>query len=334
MKLGSEVDETSRLRTDEPFARSGMANDVGSSRLSFAFSLSQLMQAQANEEASKASAGMMGLGARASNRYTPPPVAAPGLDVWIEGHFVRFDDNLGQADRSGNFSVLYVGADYLVKPGLLVGFLAQFDQMNDRSTKLNTNADGNGWLVGPYVGIQLSKNLLFDARAAWGQSNNQVNPIGLYTDSFSTDRMLARASLTGNWYSGRWRFSPSMNLIHVEETQNGYTDTLGIFIPSQRVALSRFTFGPEIGYQIPIGMGSTMEPHVSLMGIWDFDKDAVESVGGLLVGTTDFRGRVEGGLIFRDVKGPSVRASLSYDGIGDPNFRAVGTQLWINVPLN
>jgi predicted regulator of Ras-like GTPase activity (Roadblock/LC7/MglB family) len=58
---------------------------------------------------------------------------------------------------------------------------------------------GNGWMVGPYVGIQLSKNLIFDARAAWGQSDNQVNPIGLYTDSFSTDRMLARANLTGNW---------------------------------------------------------------------------------------------------------------------------------------
>ena len=230
--------------------------------------------------------------------------------------------------------MLYVGADYLVRPGLLVGFLAQFDHMTDTSAKLNTAVQGNGWIFGPYVGIQLSKNLIFDARAAWGQSDNQVNPIGLYTDSFSTDRMLARANLTGNWYSGKWRFSPSMGLIHVEETQQTYTDSLGVVIPSQKVSLSRFTFGPEIGYQVVLRTGATMEPHASLTGIWDFDKDKTASVGGLLVGTNDFRGRVEGGVTLREANGPSVRASLSYDGIGDPNFHAVGAQLWVNMPLN
>jgi hypothetical protein len=42
----------------------------------------------------------------------------------------------------------------------------------------------------------LSPNLYFDARAAWGQSDNSIDPLGVYTDNFSTDRSLVSAKLT------------------------------------------------------------------------------------------------------------------------------------------
>jgi hypothetical protein len=248
MKLGnSEPDMGSRLRTDEPFSRSRLADDMGQSRLSFATSLSQMLVAQAREQRSlereNSGDGPMGLGARSPN-YSPR-ISMPSLDVWVEGHLAVFDDDLGKADRSGQFSILYAGADYLIKPGVLIGALVQYDRMDDKSTKLNTEIKGDGWMIGPYMGIRLSQNLMFDARAAWGQSDNHVNPIGLYTDSFSTDRWLARANLTGHWMFGNWRLTPSAAIIHVEETQHSYTDTLGVLISSQKASLGRVTSVPR-----------------------------------------------------------------------------------------
>jgi hypothetical protein len=79
--------------------------------------------------------------------------------------------------------------------------------------------------------------------------------------------------------------------------------------------------------------GSLIEPHISLTGIWDFDKDKTASVGGLLVGTDDFRMRVEAGVLVRTPTGLGLRATVAYDGIGDDNFHALSGQLWVNVPL-
>ena len=56
-------------------------------------------------------------------------------------------------------------------------------------------------MAGPYVSARLGPNLYFTGRAAWGISENEVDPFGLYTDDFSTDRWLASAELTGTGIS-------------------------------------------------------------------------------------------------------------------------------------
>ncbi len=146
--------------------------------------------------------------------------------------------------------ILYLGADYLVNPWILVGALVQFDWMDDESKKLNTDVSGDGWMAGPYVSLRLSEHILFDARGAWGRSNNEVSPLGTYKDSFDTDRWLAKANVTGNWFVERLRISPSVGVIYVEETQDSYVDSLGSTVVSQSVHIGRLMFGPEFGYPI------------------------------------------------------------------------------------
>ena len=129
------------------------------------------------------------------------PIAAivrSGWDVWFEGHYTHFWDDNFDADRSGNLGVAYLGADYLIQPGVLLGVLFQYDTMRDTSDTYGSKVSGHGWMVGPYTSIQLTDNLLFDARAAWGESYNDINPLGFYTDTFDTERWLIRGNLTGN----------------------------------------------------------------------------------------------------------------------------------------
>lgn len=326
------------LKDDGPMKLSGEA-DRGNGRFSFATSLSQIASSNAAAANQKMVAartnGQMNLGAGIEGTSVVPAYpTVPGIDVWIEGHFQKWEDDTGSGDRDGNFGIVYVGADYLVSPWILIGALVQFDYMEDKSATLSTDVSGRGWMAGPYVSLKLSDNIMFDARGAWGQSDNDISPFNTYTDSFDTDRWLAKANLTGNWYIDGLRISPSVGVIYVDETQHAYIDSLGNTIASQSVHIGRMTFGPEFGYAIQRSDGVIIEPHVSFTGMWDFDKDSTATIGGLTTSTDDFRVKVEGGLMVRATDGTSARATVSYDGIGGGDFDAWGGQLWLSVPFN
>ena len=90
----------------------------------------------------------------------------------------------------------------------MVGLLIQHDWMSDRSQQFllpTSTIEGQGTMAGPYVSGRLSPNLFFDARVAWGLSDNRINPIGTYQDSFATNRWLAHGNLVGNWVFGNFR---------------------------------------------------------------------------------------------------------------------------------
>jgi hypothetical protein len=100
------------------------------------------------------------------------------------------------------------------------------------------------------------------------------------------------------------------------------------------ISLGRVTFGPEIGYRFQAADGTYIEPHASITGIWDFDKSDALVLGDEVVGTDEFRGKLQAGILFTMPSGYTVRARGSYDGIGSDDFEAYGGQLWVNLPLN
>ena len=315
-----------------------LTGDGSAARFAFSTGLRQMAaDAHAASEAQRKvqeEQGMMALGSSPGSVGSADELLRSGWDFWVEGHYAHFDDDRLGAGSSGNLGVMYVGADYLLTPAILIGALIQFDWMEDQSSAAKTATKGDGWLAGPYVSAKLLDNLFFDARIAWGRSDNSVDPLGFYTDTFDTDRWLAKGNLTGNWTAGDWRFTPSLGVAYIEETQDAYTNMLGILIPGQSVSLGRVTFGPEIGYKFFAADGTIIEPHAALVGMWDFDKPDALVFADEIVGTDDFRGKVQGGVLFTMPSGYTVRATGSYDGLGSGDFDAYGGQLWVNMPLN
>lgn len=307
------------------------AGNASNNRVAFSTSLSQIAAARRKANARKADepAAAMGLGTQSLKDEAL--VAPPGVDVWVEGHYKHFDT---QAGTSGHLGVLFVGTDYLLTPAILVGALVQFDWTEAESNQLTIRADGRGWMAGPYTTIRLSPNLFFDARAAWGQSDNSVSPFLTYSDDFDTDRWMARGSLTGNWHAGNWRITPSVSVAYFNEDAESYVDSNGVLIRSQSVSIGRLTFGPEIGYRLTTSDGTVIEPHISFEGLWDFDRENNFAIGGLSLTTDAFRGKIEGGVLIRSAGGYSMRGIASYDGIGADDFDAYGGEVWFNVPLN
>jgi outer membrane autotransporter protein len=314
--------------TSSPFnlSQSETGNDIA-----FSTSLSQMKRAVASADNNALDNKAMTLGSAALYER-PGPSPYKGIDVWTEAHFTNYDEDGGHANASGDFNILYVGADYALTQNWLIGVLGQFDWAKEHTKADGSNIDGNGWMVGPYVSGRLAEHLFFDWRAAWGSSNNSVSPFGTYSNSFDANRWLTTARLTGNWYSGNWRLTPSIQVKYGQENSDGYNDSLGFRINGQDVSLGQVEFGPEFGYRWLLDGGAVIEPQVAIYGVWNFDQNT------LLVNNTaftpdDFTGRIEGGAQVYLPRGWSVRGTAAYDGIGS-DYDAVTGKVWLNIPLN
>ncbi len=315
----------------QPLSFTGSTAAYGD-RLDFSTSLGQMMRAQAG--ADKDEIGSVLGYAKKSAKTKPQIIPEPVINAWVEAHYAAFRASNGGVDNDGQFGIVFVGADYLVTPDILVGALVQFDWMKENSGTLASAVDGHGTMGGPYVSLRLSPDIFFDSRFAWGISANTVNPFGYYTDSFSTDRWLAHAKLTGNWRWNDFRVTPGVAVDYAQERQRDYTDTLGVLIPGQTVSLGRLSFGPEIARRFIGGGGVTYEPMASLVGQWDFSKTEATDVNGLPVNSDNFHAKGEVGLLARAPNGLSARLTGSYDGIASASFHAIGVALWLSIPFN
>jgi outer membrane autotransporter protein len=300
-----------------------------SGRMAFSGSLSAIAQAKRlrdNEE-------KMRLGGMQA--YDTAPVSKSKFDVWFDGIYGY--SHYSKTQSSGGFGLINMGADYILRPGLLVGITAQFDQMNEKSASLGYLVKGNGWMAGPYAAARLSKHLFLDGRLMWGQSDNQVTPLMTYTDTFKTDRWLAAARLTGRWTSGNWSFSPSAEIIHFEDKSREYVDSNGFTISSQQVKIGRVIFGPEVSYTFKDVGGMTLKPHVALKGLWDFDKTALTPLGGTgapLTSGQSLHGRFEAGVTMTGKSGLSLDVQANFDGIGSSDVRSTSGKATLRIPLN
>ncbi len=316
----------------------GRTEGMGSSTIGDVKVSASLAQAQADAAAAerrKLSEAGLSAGAAPYN-YA---VLNPAFDVWMEAHYSSYADGLGGINREGQFGVLFAGADYVVRPGFLIGALVQVDRTVEdiKNPDLTGQVKGNGWMAGPYLGWKLSDHLYFDTRGAWGTSTNDIAlqdaASGSRTGSFDTQRWLATAALTGNYQYGPLRITPQIELAYGSENSDAYRNSLGQMVDQANAMIGRLSAGPEFGYTTYLRNGVTIEPQVSFKGIWNFD-DAPIVLSTGPVRAEPLRGEVETGIMVKTPGGYAVRASGSYDGIGDKNLEVWTAKGWVNIPLN
>ncbi len=293
-------------------------------RFAFAGSLGAAVKAAAQHDAEKMRLGGID-GGRTRTR-------APVLDMWVEGAFDWSSYERGQSTAS--FSLIKLGIDYKLAPGLLVGVMAQHDSMEEKSAALGYLVRGQGWMAGPYAAARLSKNLFLDGRLLYGSSSNEISPFLTYTDHFSTTRWLAAARLSGRWAAGNWRFTPSAEIVHYEDKSRAYTDSNGFGIDSQQVKLGRVIFGPEVAYTFQHG-GTSLIPHVTVKGLWDFEKPVqfVVGVPGAKLATSDLHARIEAGFTLKSQSGISLGVTGAYEGLGGDGQETKWVKGTVKLPL-
>ncbi|MEL6288022.1 MAG: choice-of-anchor D domain-containing protein [Pseudomonadota bacterium] len=269
--------------------------------------------------------------------FSDTSVLAPGLDpngidVWIQGTWAHVDGETSDTD----LGLFYAGIDYRVSPSFLFGVLGQFDWSDEQDATNGFSIDGQGWLVGPYVVARLNDTAVFEGRLGWGRSENDISPFNTYTDTFDTERWLAKAKLTGQFDMGGWQFSPHIAFLYFGEEQKAYTDSNNIFIPGQSIDLGRLTFGPEVSSRWTVSNGVTLAGHLGIKGIWDFAAPELRDLdtGRAADATEGVRARIEGGASVALPNGWNLTGEGFFDGIGTDDLDAYGVRVRVTLPLH
>ncbi len=254
-------------------------------------------------------------------------------NVWIKGRWAKTNDDRDDVDEESDFGIIYLGADYRFSGDLLIGLLGQYDWFDESSQGFGSKAEGEGWMIGPYLVSRLKDNLTMDVRAAWGQSDNKINPIGSYWDSYDSERWQVEGNLTGSFREGNWHVASNLGLNYFKETQESYIDSNGFTIPEQSTELGTLSFGPKITYMANGYDGSRVHPFITVKGVWDFKAPDIFDVNGIASGTEELRAQVGFGISIFTNQGVNVQASYTYDGIGINDYESHSAELSAIVPL-
>lgn len=255
---------------------------------------------------------------RLNSEKVDPERGPSPFDVWAEATLgtAKFGTN------SNNYTIAYLGADYLINDQLLAGVLGEYDDLSRKGSLKPGDAEGTGWMIGPYATAKLGPGLYADIRAAWGTSDNRVSPLGTYVDAFKTRRSLYSGSLVGVYdLNDHMRFRPEVSLDYIAEDQKAYTDKFGVTIPGQTVDQGALGFSPRLDYLVSLDNGWKLSPFVSGDGIYTF---GTSDTSGLSNG---LRARFEVGTGIYRSGGLRVDFTLNHDGIGESDYSSTGAMI-------
>lgn len=255
------------------------------------------------------------------------PSSGPlGFDLWGRGSYVRV--RKGEGKRENAFA--HLGADYRFAPGLAVGIMQQVDVTEDDNPGLEATSDGWGWMVGPYVAARLPLNLLFDARAAWGESYNSVVAAEGGAYSFDARRLLVRGQLSADYAWDALHFRPLARILYYDEAPRGPD---GGAVPDGAGTIARLQAGYEISYDMRFDNGLVLTPRLGMRGTANYAQEDILSGRVADANAGDLSARIEAAVRLRTLLGWSLDAGAFYDGIGSVGD-TFGGEMKMSVPLN
>ncbi len=202
------------------------------------------------------------------------------------------------------YTLATLGTHKFVRDDFIIGGMVQFDA-GDNDAR---NITGRGWLAGPYfVSKPADQDMLFEGRLLYGQTDNDISPLGSYRDSFDTDRYLAQLRVTGQYGYRTATLMPLLDLTYLEDTQQDYTDTLNNLLDEQGIDLTQVTFGLDFKLPVIIAKGQ-LDLTGGLSGTYSEVNGGESNVEG-------GRGRLELGLNYVSDNGVTLAGGIFYDGI-------------------
>lgn len=197
--------------------------------------------------------------------------------VWVDGTHTDLKDSHPVAGYDGTQESLIAGADYQVGDRVVAGVLYTYNESDVRDRFLRGSSSTETHGAGPYLGVVLTDNLVFDASliAIWTDNTGHD---ATDTARYDSDGWIAGANLTGYWYFGTLRFSPGFGIAFTRTRDDGYTDTAGRSFSALKTRTGTLTAATTFGYTMALGDTASVEPFLSLEGEWEFRNSTSPSV--------------------------------------------------------
>jgi hypothetical protein len=218
------------------------------------------------------------------------PAANPLWNVWVDGKYSWLDDDTAFSGLDGSLVNAVVGADYKLSDRLILGVMGTYETSDLKGNGiLPPTQDTDGWGGGVYLGLTLTDNWVLSATLLGTDLDTDVNGGA----SFDSARVQASSGLTGYWYSGTWRYSPSLTVAWTKEWQ----DASGA-LNAQTIETGIVSPGFQVGNSISIGGASTVEPWLGAQLDWVGINKVVDDVTGTILDDPYTDLRLQGGLNF------------------------------------
>jgi hypothetical protein len=255
-------------------------------------------------------------------------VSKQGVDTSLWFRISGSVSNVGTADSI--YMLGTVGHHFKTSPNLIFGTLLQFDyhEQDDGAS----NIKGKGWLLGPYfVAKHPTQPLFFDGRLLYGETSNDISPLGTFTDSFETNRILAQFKISGALSFGATTLRPSLQVSYTNDDQKAYTDGLGNLVPGQEIRLSQAEFGLSFSHFVPLDdRDAKLELTGGFTGIVSSTNGTAYTALGV-PSSDGQRARINLGLNYTMANGGRLFLNSFYDGIGASGYESYGASVGLNV---
>jgi hypothetical protein len=253
------------------------------------------------------------------------PVSA--FNLWAEGRFGIYSDDREDEDSDGDFFLGYVGADYRVMDRLILGVMGQIDWMEEEGDEYNSNVEGTGWMVGPYLSAEIAEGVFFDARAMGGRSDNSIDQEILdldYSGDFQTERWLAEAALTGNFDFAPFTLTPDVRFLYLREDQDDYSVQNGgtsVNVDGETVTLAQLSSGLRVTHAAQFE-SFDVRSYVGGRLFWNIDDPGELTIDGNYVSDEEFSAELSSGL---EMKSDAFMFGVegTYNGLFDAEDYAV-----------
>lgn len=219
------------------------------------------------------------------------PAATAMWNIWIDGKYSWLNNTSAISNLDGSLVNLVVGADYKVTDRLVLGVMGTYETSDlEASGAPPPTQETDGWGSGVYMGLSLTDNLVLSANVLGTELDTDVNGGGALFDS---TRIQTSTALTGYWYSGTWRYSPSVTVAWSKEWQ----EATAIWT-AQTIETGMISPGLQFGNTVSLGGTTTVEPWLGAQFDWVGINKVVDSVTGTILDDPYTDLRLQTGLNF------------------------------------
>jgi hypothetical protein len=306
---------------NDAFASGGNPVTVGPNSMTFNFAADPEADVASSSDATRRADDAFAALAYAGGRYVKAARAAPTFErqwsLWADIRGTGWDrTNSSAMDLRGTQVNATAGIGYKLRPDVLVGAFAGYENFNYDFVSLAGNLKGSGGTVGGYAAWRITPTLRWDAMAGWsGLSYDGV--AGTANGSFTGSRWIASTGLTGSYRVAAYIFEPSAKVYALWERQDAWIDSLGVSQSSRDFSTGRISTGGRVIAPWQTSATTTLSPYLGFYGDWRFATDNALPVGVPFVGLNDgWSGRVTGGVNIATAGGGSLALGGEYGGIG------------------
>jgi hypothetical protein len=255
--------------------------------------------------------------------------AEPGIvDFWLEGRMQSYaSTSLDTGTSGGNLGVVYLGTRSMIGPDIMLGALAQLDRGVESSKYDAPEMAAKGWMAGPYMSMKLGSGVVFDGRAAWGETENIVASPEI--DDSLTARRLVRGKLTGTRDVRGWSVAPSVGLVYIEDAVRDSASG-----EARAAGTGKVEVLPEVSKRFAVDDVTFIEPRAAVGAFVGFDDLQALNPVVPSVRPSDVQLKAEAGVAYGVKDGSSLQATGGVEsGTSTADPQNWTGRLQLNVPL-